>query len=243
MGIQKDLGFVLKTFDLRQTSRVATIYTKYFGKITGLFKGYYTHPDYFITTLNNFSLNEFIFYEKPDELWLVSQAFLIDDFSLFNQDVSRNFTANYIVEFVNKAIELQKPNPDIFDLIYDSLLKLKDSSFEKVYFIFKIKFVSLLGLMPMMDICSQCHRWDENLLVFNVQSGGLLCPKCIKDSGFNIRVTPELVKVMIFIQKNTFTQSLRLNATEKTKTQIDFLMNRFIDYHLEIKLKADSLVR
>ncbi|HEC68800.1 MAG TPA: DNA repair protein RecO, partial [Candidatus Omnitrophica bacterium] len=74
MAIIKDKGFILRTFDFRETSKIVHIFTKKLGKVHGVLKGFRRGKKEFTTSLDSFSLNEFIFYQSRNPLWLVSSA-------------------------------------------------------------------------------------------------------------------------------------------------------------------------
>ena len=56
-------GIVLKTFDFRETSRIATFFTKSHGKVKGIVKGIRKNPRKFGSYIDNFSVNDIVFYQ------------------------------------------------------------------------------------------------------------------------------------------------------------------------------------
>ncbi|MCK4520024.1 MAG: DNA repair protein RecO, partial [Candidatus Omnitrophica bacterium] len=91
--IQKDLGFVLRRYNFRETSLITTLYTYRFGKIRGIFKGFYTSKKEFSSPLDVFSLNEFVFYPKKSEIWLISHVDLVSDFPYLREDMAKAKTS------------------------------------------------------------------------------------------------------------------------------------------------------
>lgn len=55
-------GIVLKTFDFRETSRIATFFTKEYGKIKGVLKGIRKDMKKFGSSVDRFSVNHLVYY-------------------------------------------------------------------------------------------------------------------------------------------------------------------------------------
>ncbi|MFH1504752.1 MAG: DNA repair protein RecO [Candidatus Omnitrophota bacterium] len=134
--IKKDLGFVLKRYNFRETSLISTLYTYRFGKIRGIFKGFYTSKKEFSSGLDIFSLNEFVFYPKKSEIWLVSHADLISDYSFLRENLSKAKIAGRFFNLVDKTTELWDSNLEIFTLVNSCLGLLKDEKDFKIFYIF-----------------------------------------------------------------------------------------------------------
>ncbi len=242
MGIQKDLGIVLAHFDFRETSRIATIYTKRFGKITGLFKGFYRHPDYFISTLDVFSLNEFIFYEKADEIWLVSSAYLLDDFSAIRSDFKKNIFAGFLIHCANQISPLHQPHPDFFNLLTETLGFLKTRLPAELHPIFLLKVFLCLGIQPLLSACIVCKEECTGEFLFSIRSGGVVCLKCAQQLSGTLHISGELFKVIEFILKNDFSACLRLRMSPKTSEELRMIIEQFLEYHTDINLSFERLL-
>ena len=50
-------GIVLKSFDYRETSKIATFFTKQYGKVKGVLKGIRKDPKKFGSHIDQFSVN------------------------------------------------------------------------------------------------------------------------------------------------------------------------------------------
>ena len=150
MSIDKAQGLVLNKRDLRETSVIVDLYTKEFGKISGILKGIRTEPEKFASNLEPFSLNEIIFYRKThSNLHLVSQADKLDNFTGTRQSIERSTTAGFMMELIGSIMQPEDKNEEIFNLALASLKELETNySPEKIATIFKIKILSLSGFKP-----------------------------------------------------------------------------------------------
>lgn len=238
MAIRKDEGIVLRSFDFRETSKIASIYTENSGKILGIFKGFKNKPPHFSTTLDIFSLNEFIFYESKSEIWLVSYADMIESFSFIKTDSERNIIACSLLELVDKTISLHLPSQDIFNLLKEALYSFKDFPPERIVYIFQIKFLSLAGFRPTLENCLRCLKPIGVGFSFSIKLGGLLCKDCSIQENSSHSISPEVIASLRYIQHSDFRKGLRLKPSLKAEKEILNILERFLGYHLETKLKS-----
>ncbi|MFC1599214.1 DNA repair protein RecO [Candidatus Omnitrophota bacterium] len=240
MGIKKDIGFTLKAFDFRETSKIVHIFTKNNGKIHGLFKGLRAGKKNFTTSLDSFSLNELIFYESKNEMWLVSSADMIDNFSFLKENVEKNIIASYIVELVDKINPLHLPSIKVFNLVNDSLRGLEDNIHKKVIYIFQIRILEISGFRPHLTACVRCSKEVEKKAFFSINLGGVLCASCLSYDKLAKELSPDVIASLKYIQNNDFRLSLRLNLSPLTQRVILEILEEFLGYHLDTRLKSLS---
>ena len=238
MAIKKDRGFVLKTFDFRETSKIAHIFTQNNGKIHGLFKGFSTGKKEFTTTLDTFSLNDFIFYESKNQLWLVSFADIVDSFSYLRQDLEKNLVANYIIELVDKITPLHQACPKIFNLLGESFLYLRDNFQRKILYIFQIRILELSGFQPHITACLKCSGEVQKQAFFSTKLGGFLCAGCAHNDRFSKELSAELISSLKYIQNNDFKIALRLSLSLKTERDLSEILEEFFSFHLDTRIKS-----
>jgi DNA repair protein RecO (recombination protein O) len=232
--IDKDIGFILKRYPLRDTSLIATIYTLKYGKIRGIFKGFYTLKKEFSSSLDVFTLNEFVFYPRKNELWLVSFSDLILDFPFLRENLSKAKVASLIFNILDKSTDLWVSNPSIFSLLKSCLSYLNQEKELKIFYIFLIKFINFCGFKPNLGECVSCFKNLEEEIYFSPSCGGLVCKNCslkIKDTQI---ISKQTTASFSYIQKNDFPFILRLKLNLDTEKEILKILNRFLSYHLEL---------
>lgn len=242
MAIKKDVGFILRAFDFRETSKIVHVFTRNTGKIHGLLKGFRSGKKEFTSCLDTFSLNEFIFYESNKELWLVSWADLIDDFSHLKENVEKNLIASYIVELVDRVTPLHLPSQKTFHLIQDCLSYLEHNPQRKILYIFQIRILELSGFRPHLTACVKCSMEIQKRVFFSVNLGGFLCSTCFGYDKLSKELPAELISSLKYIQNNDFKISLRLSLTPGAEKQIFEILEEFLGYHLDARIKSLSSI-
>ncbi|MDP2939021.1 MAG: DNA repair protein RecO [Candidatus Omnitrophota bacterium] len=238
--IQKTQAVVLKTFNLRETSKIAVFYSQEFGKIKGLLKGIRADAKKFATNLELTSLNELIFYRKyRSDLHLVSQCDLKEDFPSIREDLKKSLAANYCLELINSIMPLEDRNEEVFKLL---VLFLKDLSalteIEKLIYLFQVKILSISGFKPHLDSCVVCNKKIEKDARFSHNLGGLVCSDCAFKDRNSQTVLMGTTASILHIEKSTWAEALRLGISFGIRQELNSILNQFLTFHLERPLKT-----
>ncbi len=235
--IDKDIGFVLKRWNFRESSLMASIYTRKWGRIVGLFKGFYTNKKEFTSSLDILTLNEFILYPRRREVWLVSYADLIGESRFLHQNFFKAKIAALFAEIVYRTSGLHHSNPKVFFLLKNFLHTLEVlPEDEKVAYFFLIKFLTVSGFRPEFTHCIVCNGSCGQRAFFSISRGGLICRKCYSSSEESISLSKETVSVINYAQKHGGDHLFRLKISSKGEEELKFILKTFLEYHLEFSL-------
>ncbi|MDD4294691.1 MAG: DNA repair protein RecO [Candidatus Omnitrophica bacterium] len=242
--VTKDHGFVLTRHNFRETSVIAQIFTLAHGKITGIFKGFYGIKKEFSTPLNLYTLNEFVFYPKKSEIWLMSFADIIKDYSFLRLDFEKAHTAAAMAHLINKVMPGWDPNKEIFGLYkacMDYLDKGKDS--QRAYYVFIIKFLTESGFKPEFNRCISCGEEISKNAFFSVKKGGIICDKCVNVYGDVRRISHQAIACLRYIQKADLDTVWRLNINYACEEEILFVLRQFLVYHIDFDIMPERFCK
>ncbi len=232
-NIEKDLGFVIRRYNFRETSLISTLYTSRFGKIRGIFKGFYGQKKEFSSTLDIFTLNEFVFYPKKSEIWLISHADLVSDYPALRKDLCKAKAAATIFHLIDKTMQLWDSNTYIFDLLKKALDLLGQENEYKVLYTFLIKFLTFSGFKPEFNHCISCQDLLGEEVFFSASKGGLVCRRCQAAINDIKTITRETSCSLLYIQNTDFPSVLRLNPSAKCEEEIFYILGEFLAFHFE----------
>ncbi len=238
--IQSTEGIVLKTFDLRETSRIATFFTKKRGKVKGVLKGIRKDPRKFGSNIDKFSVNDIVYYEYTrSDLHLVSQCDLKQFYFSIRQDYKRNVAANYMLELVDTVMPPEHPNKRIYRLMLDYLESLESiDDIDRLVHIFQIKILLLSGFRPHIDACVKCHKKVGGKVRFSLRAGGLICSSCPTTEVNFTTISKGTIASMLHIEQSDWPKSLRLGLTNTARKELKFILNNFLVYHLGRKIRS-----
>ena len=233
-------GIVLKTFDFRETSRIATFFTKSHGKVSGVLKGVRKDARKFGSSVDRFSVNDIVYYEySRSDLHLVSQCDLLQFYFAIRKDYKRNVAAHYMLELVDTIVPAHYPNKKIYRLMLDYLEGLDSvKDIDKLVHIFQIKILSLSGFRPHIDACVKCQKVLEERSRFSLKSGGLICSRCPTSETNFMMISKGTIASILHIEKNNWSESLRLGLTLNARKELKYILNNFLVYHLGRKIRA-----
>jgi len=244
MPIHKTEAIVITKRDFRETSLIVDFFTRDFGKMSGLLKGIRTTPKKFASSLEPFSLNEIIFYEKRNSsLHLISQADSRNNFDAIRLSLSKIGIASFMMELVAAVMAVEDKNEEVFNLTLTCIQELAATNNpDKIMTIFKIKMLALSGFKPHFDSCISCGDRILGQSKFSMSLGGLLCPSCFQKDMSSRLIFRGTVATILHIEKNDFRNNLNLGLNPDIKKELDIILNAFINFHLERELKSQKVL-
>lgn len=200
MSSEKSLGIVIRVVDFSETSCVVTLFTRDFGKITGLAKGARRPKSAFESALDLLAVCRVVFLHKSSEaLDLLTEAKLERRFRAAGRDLPRLYAGYYIAELLRELTQEGDPYEALYEAADRALLEL-DRGAEPLRVILRFELVTLrrLGHFPALEGCAACGQpleLDGTLLVGQL-AGGLLCPGCRSGQRRVVRVTAPTVETL-----------------------------------------------
>lgn len=187
MAAEKALALVLRAIDFSETSVIVTLFTREFGKISGLAKGGRRLKGPFESALDLLAVCRVVFLRKSsDALDLLTEAKLERRFRVSEAGLSGLGAAYYVAELLRELTHDNDPHPELFDAADRTLVALGHSrdapahvTFRHVLH-FELAALRLLGHMPSLDACAECGAAVEaaGRVPFGHTSGGVLCAAC-----------------------------------------------------------------
>ena len=247
MSATKNPAFILKTQDYRDTSLLGDFYTRDHGRIRGIVKGIRDTRARFGSTLEPFSLNEILFYKRKrgGDLHLVTQVDMVEEFPRVRGDLERLGTAAYCLELLSELVEPEEPQPELFDLLRDTLEFLSSgASCKRGARIFEVKLLDILGLMPEIRHCVLCHKAPQEAAYFNATLGGIHCKDClpVRQAGSVKGASQPVSKgTLLFLERarrSPLKELYSVKVSQEVGEQLESILRRFTDFHLSHKLKT-----
>ncbi len=238
--IVKTEAIVLKSFDFRETSRIATFFTKEYGKVSGVLKGIRTDHRKFGSSVDRFSVNDIVYYRyRNSDLHLVSHCDLRELFFFVRQDLKKSVAASYILELVNLVMPTEEKNDLVYALMVNFLNDLqKCSDANLLVHIFQIKILLYSGFKPHLDTCLKCRKKVSTTARFSLKDGGLVCSICPLSDTAVYSISPGSIASLLYVEKNDWQNCLKLRLTEAVRNELKYMLNNFLVFHLGRKLRS-----
>jgi DNA repair protein RecO (recombination protein O) len=238
MSITKAEAIVLKSIKFGDTSRIATLYTKEHGKIKVIAKGIRKPKSRLAGALQTFAHIQIVFYKKrTTEIYLLSQADLIDSHQSLYRDLNRYVYASAVLELLDRLVTGEEANPKLFGLTLEVLGLVENCPvdlLEQSFCFYAMKLAEVLGYRPKFDKCVGCgSKLDSRLILFSPEKGGIVCRRCASGDQAYLRLPAETVASALKLQS---IKTEELNAYHIPKRHLRDILKALLsllEYHAE----------
>ena len=236
MSITKTDALVLKSIKFGDTSRIATLYTKNYGKIKVIAKGIRKPKSRLAGALQTFSHLQIVFYKKQTtEIYLLSQSEIIHSYQSLTRDLDRYVFASAVLELLDRLIAGEEPNPQLFQLTLEILSFMEicaQRSLEKSFWSYALKLANILGYKPKLDRCVSCGRLVlEKYILFSPEKGGIVCKQCARSDQAYLRLSKESVVSALKLLSIKTEDLDAYHIPKEHLKQISNMILNLLDYH------------
>ena len=265
MPAEKSLAIVLKLVEFSETSLVVTLFTRDFGKITGLAKGARRPKGPFEAALDLLSLVRVVFLHKSsDALDLLTEAKLERRFRAAESDLSRLYAGYYVAELLAELTDEDDPHPELFDEANQALAALDDGApVAQTILRLELAALRLLGHLPSLDQCATCGTpvGSDGRIAFGMLAGGVLCSRCRPGQRSVVSVSAATLYRLRRLAEEVQSPKSKVESDEETRNpkleirnselespesdpkflgEIRGLMNNYLAHHLGHKLRMHA---
>jgi DNA repair protein RecO (recombination protein O) len=183
MPAERALALVIRGTDWSETSRIATLWTREYGKVRALAKGGRRLKSSFEVAFDLLSVVEVMFIRKAHGgLDLLTEATLRERFPHLRTDLRALYCGYYFAELLSDGTFDYDPHPELFDATLDSLRAMADPAVDRAATAsaFELVWLSELGYRPRFEECAACGSAVPAAarVLFSPTAGGVICTNC-----------------------------------------------------------------
>jgi DNA repair protein RecO (recombination protein O) len=182
--MEKALALVVRTTDWSESSRIATLFTREFGKVRVLAKGGRRLKSNFETALDLLTVCSIVWLRKSSGgLDLLTEAQVVERFPKLRTNLPALYAGYYVAELLSDWTQDYDPHEILFDAARDALRDFGAEGLSTALRLaaFELTLLRELGYSPVLAACAVCGRDlpdDEPGLAFCPAVGGLACREC-----------------------------------------------------------------
>lgn len=217
MSSEKSTAIVIRQTDFSETSRVVTLFTRDFGKISALAKGARRLKGPFDSALDLLTTCQIVFLRKSsNSLDLLTEAKLLSRFRPQNNNLVSLYGGYYIAELLAGLTEDYDPHPRLFDMARTGLEQLETSERPLHGIVrFEIEVLREIGQLPEFEQCLVCQEplHPGTTYSFWISQGGLICRGCQKGGFQSVQINPGTISILQNLcgQENALQNRIVLN--------------------------------
>ncbi|MBX3438276.1 MAG: DNA repair protein RecO [Planctomycetaceae bacterium] len=182
MSLEKTDALVIRLADWSESSRVVTLFTRDFGKISALAKGAKRLRSSFEAALDLLSESRIVFLRKSSSsLDILTESQLISRFQPSAKSLISLYGGYYVAELLSGLCEPEDPHPRLYEAARQTLRRLEsETDARSVILRFELVLLREIGHLPDFDACLVCGApvSGGRQFAFWVSQGGLICTTC-----------------------------------------------------------------
>ena len=222
-------AFVLHRHNLGESDRILTLLTKDHGLIRAVAKGVRRSKSKLAGHLEPFARIA-LSCAKGRNLDIITSAQADRPIIDFGATLEVMQVAHAINELVFRILEENAGEPVVFELYGQAIGGLaKETTPELVYNAFALKFLQILGHAPRLDVVSA----DKYYLAFD--SGTIVTQRPTEQSE---EIFEAEIKLWRYLLDQPFGRVFQLKGSERHLVHSTELLERFISWHMGIRLRA-----
>jgi DNA repair protein RecO (recombination protein O) len=247
--IVKTDAIILRSMKYGETSKILTIYTREFGRMSVIVKGARSAKPKFGAALDVMSHSTVVMYKKDQrELQLLTQADLIRQYRGIIDHPERLMYGFALLEFLSATINGEEAHEELYTVLESSLAALDaaDARPAAVLLHYMLRLIHVLGLGIDVRHCARCRAdlGEESAFgryaAFSETQGGFTCAQCPPAPG-SLHTSVETVGVLRWLDSHAVEQASTLAVSGWAVKESMHLLQRHLAAHIPEMRKVKSL--
>lgn len=187
--IGKTKAIVLRTRRMGETSKLVTLYTEQYGKISVVAKGARRPKSKFGAGLEVMTEIQAVCYVRDDrDLHTLSDCEVIRTFPLLLQDIQKMAYGSGACEMVDRLTIDGEPAERLYQCLIGALggfEEVEAAQNEPLFWYYQLRVADALGYRPELSCCANCASGLDipQWLQFSPALGGAICPSCNRQAA------------------------------------------------------------
>ncbi len=238
-------GIVIQKRNYREIDLIATVFSREFGKISGIAFGARKSMKRFANCMDLFSYSRFFFTPRSGfDLVRMDSCELIRGMENVSKDLNGFAHASYIAELTSSLTAEEDRNVEIFELLSACLGLIDEhSSPEDITRIFEIRFLTLLGYKLVLDRCMACKKdvIKGSIAYFDSAEGGIRCDSCAVDRSLPLH--DGTLKGLLFAQSEPLATACRIRLGKRAGEEAEKILETLFVHLMQKRPKSLDSIR
>jgi DNA repair protein RecO (recombination protein O) len=242
-GLCSSEAVVLRSYPLRESDLIAVLYTRHFGRVSGVARGARRSKSRFAGKLEPLSWSEVVFFaKKTTDLVTIDSAELIDSFSQRTRDYRCLLQLSFLAELLSDTTPEREPSDAVFRLallVLPHLTQPVTADLAQLYF--EIWYLKLAGLYPSHRYCHQCQAvLSEDAAVFIGPGRHLfVCSRC---QGGSRSVSVGALALLDTIGRSHLADIFRLDFPTAAVAELRSVTESLLQHSFERSFRSLKLI-
>ncbi|MBN2000546.1 DNA repair protein RecO [candidate division KSB1 bacterium] len=237
MGLEKSNAVILYGRKQGETSKILTVLTQKFGKLTLIAKGSRSMKSKFLGALEPYTVAQIVFYRKENrEMQFLSDAAMIQPFVHIHAQLGKMALAAIPCEIIDKSEENEHVNRELYKLLVETLsaLDVAASGHKNIIRVFYIRFLKLSGFEIELRYCSGCHKTEvDERQYYLFADGAYYCRACLDSNSDSFVLCKYILELLRWYNTIPLSQAHRARVAMTQGREVDSFLMTNLRYHVE----------
>lgn len=232
-------AIVLRRRPLGEADKVLTLFTREMGKLSAIARGA-RKPTSKLAGSTETCVQARFHLAPGRTFWIVTQASVERARARLHRLLMNAATAIYACELVDRLLEENVPDEDLFDLLAGTLDELETTEHPTWTLCrFENMLMTQQGYSPELETCTRCGKpIEEQTIAFLPQMGGTLCQSCARMVPGTVRLSRTAWLVWRLLNAGAQTDF----PGEEVSKELEQAVHLHLRYHLDREMKSTQVL-
>lgn len=237
--LEKIEGIVLNEQSYGETSKIIQVLTKEYGIVGMMARGAKKMKSTLRNTTGKLTYGYFYVHYKKDKLSNLASVDIIDSFKNIRKDIKLISHAFFLLDLSEQVMK-HSNNSYVFPILVSALTKINENYDPFVLMnIVELKYLNLLGVMPILDCCAECGSTSDIITLSNIK-GGYVCKNCYTTERIVSKDVLKLVRGFYYIDISKIT---KLDLSEEIKQEMNSFLDNYYETYTGLYLKSKQFLK
>ncbi|MGL4335349.1 MAG: DNA repair protein RecO [Turicibacter sp.] len=238
-------GIILKNFNYGENHKILKVITKELGMI-GIFvqnaNKVNTKNSALVQPLTCAHFNLKSSSNSQGELYYLSSGDIVDHYMMIKMDYEILTYFYLMIEIILKGLGESEHSAYVYRLLKKCLTHGNEGYNPFLLsLIFQFKMLPVLGIMPVLDCCTNCQS-TQNIVTMSITQGGLLCANCM-DPQESIVIDATLIPFMRALYRIDMNDLPEIEMDKELFKPIETFLNAYYDAYAGFTLASKKFLR
>ena len=223
---------ILRETPYQESSKILTILTSGYGKLTVSAKGALRRNSKLAAVTGLHTFSEMTLFQNRDR-WTLTEARVVEQFMGLRNDILLISLASYFAELVEAVADEDSPNPDLLPLCLNALYVLSEGlqtpKFVKP--VFELRLMAASGFAPLIDNCIRCGAHESENVYLDITEGTITCDNC--SPGYEYKLSRTAIQAARYIMDCDSKKLYSFKLGEEALSELTAASEKYLLTHLD----------
>lgn len=237
--IEKIEGIIISEQAYGETSKIINVLTPDKGIIGMMAKGARKLKSDLANVSSKLNYGYFDVYYKENKLSTLVSVDVVNSFKNVRKDIEKISYVSFLLDLSGQVMK-HNPHKLVFTNLLAALKKI-DEGFDPLVItnIIELKFLDLLGVMPILDCCSGCGKTSNIVTLSNIK-GGYVCGDCVTSEKIVSEKTIKLIRMFYYVDIDKIS---KLEISNLCKNEINEFLDDYYEQYTGLYLKTKKFLK